>query len=204
MSNAARSVSEGTILPLLGAAVLIFTVGCAGIRITDPPRTATEQFLLSVAASEAIDQLTAVPLRDRSVYLDTTYLSGSQPTNEYAFLVGEVRAKLLASGARLMERREQADIVVEVRAGALGIDRTVFLIGIPAFALSSAAATPELAIFKSTKQRGYASVAFVAYWRDTGELVGSSGPFTGQTFRDDVWILGAGPNTVGDIPSAQK
>ncbi len=201
MSTVTRSGSIRAFVALLGAIWCVYAPGCASIRITDPPRTATEQFLLSVAATEAVDQLSAIPLRDRAVYVDSAYLTGSlTPANEYAFLLGEIRAKLLGLGVRLVEQREQADIIVEVRAGALGIDRNEFLIGIP----SIAEATPELAILKNTKQRGYASVAFVAYWRDTGELVGASGPFTGKTFREDFWIFGVNSSTIGDIPSAQR
>ena len=64
--------------------------------------------------------------------------------------------------------------------------------------------TPELAILKSTRQYSFASVAFVAYWADSGELLTSSGPFVGKRFREDWWILGTGPRTVGDIPPTQR
>lgn len=199
------------------AAVLFCTafggLGCATIRVTDPPRTATEQFLLSEAAATAIEQLSAAALRDRRVFVDSTYLTGvTVPTGEYAFVLGELRARLLSAGVRLVVAREQAEIILEVRSGGLGIDRTEYLLGIPALYLPAAAsevgdvplATPELAIVKSTKQRGYASVAFVAFWNDTGELVATSGPFIGRTFRDDFWFFGIGPRTVGDIPPARK
>src|SRR4029453_6660971 len=88
-----------------------------------------------------------------------------------------------------------------------------YLLGLPSVYLGGAGAiegadapvaTPELAIVKSTKQYGFASAAFVAYWADTGELVSSSGPFVGRTLREDWWILGFGPKTVGDIPPAEK
>lgn len=184
--------------------------GCATIRTTDPPRTATEQFLLSGAAARAIDQLSSESLRDRKVFIDSTYLGSSQTANEYAFLVGELRAKLLLSGVRLVADRKDAQILLELRSGGLGIDRLEFLLGIPALYLPSSqqtsvpVATPELAIVKSTKQRGYASVAYVAYWADTGEVVAHSGPFVGKTVREDWWILGTGPRTVGNIPPAEK
>src|SRR5687767_2661308 len=205
-SRAARSA-----LLLLLAAVT--GNGCATIRVTDRPRTATEQFLLSDAATEAIEQLSAASLRDRRVFVDSTYLTGvNVPTGEHAFMLGELRARMLGAGVRLVSAREQAEIVLEVRSGGLGIDRIEYLLGIPALYLPSAGvevgdvplATPELAIIKSTKQRGYASVAFVAYWSDTGELVASSGPFIGRTFRDDFWFFGVGPRTLGDIPPARK
>lgn len=192
------------VLLLLGAG------GCATIRTTDPPRTATEQFLLSGAAARAIEQLSSESLRDRKVFIDTTFLGSSQTANEYAFLIGELRAKLLLSGIRLVPKREEAQVLLELRSGGLGIDRLEFLLGIPSLYLPQATqstvpiATPELAIVKSTKQRGYASVAYVAYWADTGEVVAHSGPFIGRTVREDWWILGTGPRTIGNIPPAQK
>ena len=72
----------------------------------------------------------------------------------------------------------KAQIVLEVRSGGLGIDRYDQLIGIPSILFSGSAnavgsapfATPELAIVKSTRQKGYASVAFVAYWNDDADL----------------------------------
>lgn len=184
--------------------------GCATIRTTDPPRTATEQFLLSGAIREAVELLSADALRDRLVFIDNTYLVLLTP-QDVAYLNGELRAKLLQNGVRLATARDKAQIVIEPRTGGVGIDRLEFLLGIPAFALPSVSAsagnlpllTPELAILKSTRQRGFASVGFIAYWSDTGELLTSSGPFVGRTFRDDWWLFGTGPRTVGDIPPAQ-
>jgi hypothetical protein len=203
------------------AAALFVTVfafalrGCATIRVTDPPRSATEQFLLTEATRKAVDQLSAEALRDRAVFVDTSYLiSSAYPTQENLYYVAELRNKLLVSGVRLADKREKAQIVLEVRTGGIGVDRLEYLIGIPSIYLSGAAgeaagasaplATPELAIVKSTKQYGFASAAFVAYWADTGELVSSSGPFVGKTLREDWWVLGFGPRTIGDIPPTEK
>ena len=190
--------------------------GCATIRTTDPPHTATEQFLLSSAAQAAVDQVSADTLRDRIVYIDTTYLTTAwQTAPELSFLTGQFRAKLLEGGARLADRREAAQIILELRSGGVGIDRLEFLLGIPSIGLSSLAGaasaaaaapliTPELALLKSTRQYSFASVAFVAYWADTGELLTSSGPFVGKRYREDWWILGTGPRTVGDIPPTER
>lgn len=189
--------------------------GCATIRITDPPRTATEQFLLTAAATEAVRQLSADPLRDRLVWVEAQYLSDTRErSGEIAFLIGEVRAKLLESGVRLVEKRDQAEIVLEIRSGGLGVDRLDFILGIPASYIPGVSgsvgsegvpiATPELAIVKTTRQNGFASVAFVAYIAKTGELVATSGPFVGRTNREDFWLFGAGPRTVGDIPPAER
>lgn len=178
--------------------------GCSSIRVTDPPRTATEQFLLSTAAAEAVGQLTFDSLRGRAVFVDTAYFAAS----EERFVLGELRARLLLAGVQLVSERDDAAVVLEVRSGGVGIDRKDFLLGIPSLLLTTEAEgtvglpfqTPEIAFLKNLEQYGIASVAFVAYWRETGEVVASSGPYIGVSMRDDWWIFGFGPNSVGDIP----
>ena len=212
------------IAPSIVAAICIIFGGCATIRVTDPARTATEQFLESEAISRCVNQLAADTLRDRSVYVDSTYLLGattttqptqSTPSQEANFLVGELRAKLLLTGVRLVDRKEKAQVVLEVRSGGVGIDRYDYLLGLPATDLggvpgvdqssnSGLLVTPEIAILKTIKQKGYAGVAMVAYWADTGELLASSGPFTSVTHREDFWFFGFGPRVTGDIVPTQK
>jgi hypothetical protein len=100
-----------------------------------------------------------------------------------------------------------------VRSGGIGVDRLENLIGIPASTLSAVGSTgaggipittPEIALYKNTRQRGFASIAFVAYRADTGEYLTSSGPYIGRTIRDDFWLFGAGPRTVGNIPPTEN
>jgi hypothetical protein len=197
--------------------ILVFTAllaggsGCSTLRTTDPPQTATEQFLMTIAAAEAVDRLNFEALRGRRVYFDDQFVDTSQKK----FLVAEVRAKALRDGAQIVRNISDAEAIVEIRSAGVGIDRYEFLLGIPAIFLTQATSgtsgssapplvTPELAIVKNIEQRGFASIAYVAYWNNTGELVASSGPFVGRTLREDWWILGYGPRTVGDIPPAQR
>ena len=194
------------------AALLCGAAGCTStIRVTDPPRTATEQFLLSKAAAEAVDQLSIEALRGRAIYMDATYFAAS----EQAFVLGELRAKLLLGGVQLVVARDAAQIILEVRSGGVGIDRSDFLLGVPSLIVnagdaegsggiaSTPFATPELAIAKNIHQIGVASVAFVAYWADSGEVVAHSGPHIGRTMREDWWFLGFGPRTIGNIPTTE-
>jgi hypothetical protein len=199
-----------TLLSLLPLSIC--TTGCATIRVTDPPRSADEQFLLSTAATRAVAQLSTDALRDRKVWVESNFFNAP----EQAFVTGELRARLLLGGVRLVSDRKDAQIILEVRSGGVGVNRTEFLIGLPSIplpavssatnAVSSAVPylTPELAIVKNTKQQGFAGIAYVAYWADTGEVVTSSGPYIGRTIRDDWWLLGAGPKTVGNIPPTEK
>ncbi|HEX4053093.1 MAG TPA: DUF6655 family protein [Tepidisphaeraceae bacterium] len=194
--------------------------GCATIRVTDPTYTATQLFLESEATRLAVQRISVDQLRDRKVYVDTSYLttvrenseslSFRQVPQEYLFLVAELRAKLLLGGVRLVDKKQDADVVLEIRTGGIGVDHTEFLLGLSALTIPTEGVanipidTPELAIVKSTKQFGFASIAVIAYWQDTGEVVASSGPFVGRTAREDYWILGVRTHTVGNIPPAQK
>lgn len=214
-------IARGTIAALLAG--LAVAAGCSTLRTTDPSRTATEQYLLNEATRRSIDLLSSAPLRDRLVFVDSTYLIGDsfpmkaqfqvgdrQARDEHLFAVGELRARLLEAGVRLTDDRAAAEAVVEVRAVGIGIDKLESLFGLPGVALPQATeadvplVTPELAIFKRLRQSGFASIAFVAYWRDTGEILSSSGPHLGRSEREDFWIFGFGPRTLGDVDPAKR
>jgi hypothetical protein len=190
--------------------VCILSGGCSTTRITNPARTATEQFLLSQAAVEAVEPLSFEALYGRKVFLDQTYFAPA----EREFVLGEFRAKLLLSGVQLMTSSEAAEVIMEVRSSGVGIDRYESLVGVPsistpaggaagtgAAALAPSLITPELAATKNIRQIGFASIAYVAYWKGTGEIVASSQPSVGRTYRQDWWLFGFGPRTVGTVPT---
>ncbi|MBX3408882.1 MAG: hypothetical protein KF859_03240 [Phycisphaeraceae bacterium] len=184
---------------------IALAAGCASTRVTDPPRTATEQFLLSKAAAEAVEQLSFEVLRGRRVFVDTQYFAAS----EQAFVIGEFRAKLMQSGVQVARSIDDAQIVLEVRSSGVGIDRDDYLLGLPPIQFTPGSTntvplvTPELAVVKNRYQTGVAGVSYVAYWLKTGEVVASSGPFIGRSTRDDWWFFGVGPRSTGNIPTVQ-
>lgn len=189
---------------LMSSGFMAGVVGCATVRVTDPPRTATEQFLLSGAGARAVAQLDFGPMQGRKVFVDTQYFAAA----EQPFVLGELRARLLLAGVHLVPLREESEVVMEVRSSGVGIDREDLLVGLPAMVLTSdntgsisiPFTTPEIALLKNIEQWGIASVAYVAYWTATGEALGSSGPYVGWTTRDDWWYFGFGPETKGNIP----
>jgi hypothetical protein len=205
---------------LIAAASAVVVVGCTTLRVTDPDATADELYLMNVASKIAVDQVSVTALRDRKVFLDTTYLSAAiapQPSNQQAsirsdqqsYLVGELRSKLLLGGVRLTRRAQDAEIILEIRSQGISVNHLEFLLGVPASSVGGiftggiAAQTPELSIVKTTSQFGFSSVAYIAYWQDTGEVVAASGPFVGRTKRQDYWFFGYGPRTLGNIPPAE-
>lgn len=186
-------------------------VGCANVRVTNPARTATEQFLLSQAAIEAVNGFSFQALFGRKIFVDSAHFA---PT-EKEFVLGELRAALLQAGVQIMRVQEEAEIIVELRSSGVGIDRYENLVGVPPLAAPAGAAaagaggttsgavstliTPELAINKNIRQYAFASIAYVAYWQETGEVVASEGPSVGKAWREDWWIFGMGPKSVGNV-----
>lgn len=209
MTVPSRRIPSRPFAAALALTALALPACTSTIRVTDPNRTATEQFLLSQAATLAVAQLEVDNLKGRRVFVDDQYFAAS----EAKFVLGELRHRLLTRGVQLMPERETAQIILEVRSGGVGIDRSDYLLGLPSLVLSASEdgdgssststpiATPELALLKNINQIGVASVAYIAYWADTGEVVDESGPFIGRTTRDDWWVFGFGPRTVGNIPT---
>jgi hypothetical protein len=197
---------------------LLLLGGCSTMITTNPPQTANEQFLLSQSTSEAISKLSTANLRGRTVFLNTQYLDMAYPNPDLPmpqFLIADLRAHLLAHGVRLVSNQAQAQIILEVRCGAQSVNQQNLMFGIPALAFGSyttgtatgfsiPVAFPQIAFLQNVRQSGYTSIAYVAYWQKTGEIVASSGPYVGRTYRSDWWIFGFGPQTSGNIPPAQK
>lgn len=187
------------VLPCLVGLVLANTWGCGTTRWSDTKRTATEQLLVSDAIERAVDRIDLAPLSGRRVFLETAFLDEIDDTK---YLEGELRHHILASGCRLAEKREDADVVVEARAGVIGTDRNDLLIGMPATSVSfagSGTTIPELAAAKRTDQRAVAKVSLHAYERATGRALWQSGEQRVVSRTRDRWILGAGPFADGDV-----
>jgi hypothetical protein len=185
---------------VLGCALLL---GCGTTRSSDTSRTATEQLLISDAVDRAVQSVDVQPLAGQTVFLDDSRLGEVVDRN---YLISTLRQHLLASGCQLRDKREEADFVVEARAGAVGTDRNDLLFGIPSMNVPQIplvqpvpAAIPEIPFAKRRDQRGIAKIAVFAYHRETGTPVWQSGIAHQESSSNDVWILGAGPFQRGTI-----
>jgi hypothetical protein len=188
---------------LLTSTVLAAVAGCGTTRATDTGRTATEQLLISDAVDRAVQTVNFGTLAGQSVYLDDSRLNDVVDRN---YLISTLRQHLLASGCSLRTKADEADYVVEVRAGAVGTDRNDLLFGVPSMNVPQImpmqpvpAAIPEIPIAKRRDQRGIAKIAVFAYHRPTGKPVWQSGVSQTESSSNDVWILGAGPFRRGTI-----
>lgn len=199
MVRLCRLITAATFL-LAGAALL---PGCGVTRSSDTMRTATEQLLISDAIDRAVQTMDLKALAGQKIFLDDSKLTDTVDRNYY---ISTLRQQLLANGCELRDKRDDADFVVEARAGAIGTDRNDLLFGIPSTTIPQIplvqpvpAAIPEIPIAKRKDQRGVAKIAVFAYHRATGAPVWQSGIVRQESSANDVWILGAGPFQRGTI-----
>lgn len=173
------------ILAMLG---LLVVAGCTTMRETSPGRTATEQLLISAAADRAARDVALKMPGGAKVHIDTSYFEGFD--SKYA--IGALREEILKHGALLAPTRADADIVVELRAGALSLDEDQTLVGIPEInipiPLTQQFGLPEIALFKRHTRRGVAKFAALAYSAVDGRLIAASEPQFGYSHQTD-WVI---------------
>lgn len=177
--------------------------GCVTNRTTEPARTATEQLLLSTAADRALQSANFTAFANQKVFLDTAYFDSYD--SKYA--IGTIRDALSRAGALMEDNVTNSDVIVEARSGALSIDSTVLLFGIPNMAvpvpLAGALQIPELAFYKSDKECSTAKIALLAFARKSGAHVYSSGPLDGKSHDTHYKLLFVSWIRT-DIPEKQK
>jgi len=186
------------------AIVMPLAVGCGVTRTSDSKRTATEQLMTSSAIERAVAQVDCRPLAGRRVFLDASFMDD---VGDGKYLVSTLRHQLLASGCLLADKAENADVIVEARAGAIGTDRSDLVLGMPGTTVSikgNEFTMPDVAIAKRSEQRGVAKLSLHAYDRQSGRAVWQSGMENMASHVRDRWLFGAGPFQDGEIHDAPE
>lgn len=189
----------------LGCLILLAAglAGCSSVKITEPPRTATEQLLLSTAADRALRSADLSMFDGKKVYLDGTYFDSYDPK----YVLGTIRDALSRAGAILVPAAANSDVILEARSGALSTDSSSSLIGLPSFGipipLTGAIQTPEIAFYKSQKQFSTAKIALLAFANPSGRHLYSSGPLVGKSYNNFNSLFGFDLSRT-DLPEKQK
>ena len=163
-------------------AACLLAAACATAHETAPAQSATEQLLLTHSAERAAIRLKLALPPGSKVALDASSVSGAAG----GYLIAAVRAALLRGGMRLVDR-PAADVIVELRCGALSIDQLDRVWGLPAMTIPTSTSlretvtTPELSLFSSHSREGVAEIAAVALDAHTGALIAQGGPVLATT-----------------------
>lgn len=209
----AAGLVQAMVLGTALGGLIVGLVGCGSTKSF----TATEQLLVSDAVDSTVAKIDFRPLSGRKVFLDNSFLptqKGVPNPNPMLvhseYVTSSLRQQMLAAGVMLCEKKEEADVIVEARMGALGFDAHSVTYGVPASStLSTAASTlsgspmipliPELSLAKKEAKSGAAKLALFAYERQSLEPVWQSGIARSSSTARDTWLLGVGPLQNGTI-----
>jgi hypothetical protein len=153
----------------------------------------------------------------RKVFLDSQFIRDTEEMRivNAGYIISSLRQQMIAADCRLVENRDDAEVIVEARVGTLGSDGNEVSFGIPASNTVATAATlvpgapiiptiPEISFARREGQVGVVKIAVFAYERETGRPVWQSGIARARSNSQDFWILGAGPFQNGSIHSGTK
>ncbi len=168
------------------AVACLALAACTNQRETTTTRTATEQLLISAAAERAAEAVAAdVPAGRKTFVVADNFdaVDGKQA-------IGAIRAAILARGAALVGDRAQAEQIVEIRSGALGIDNSDTIVGmreseLPIPLTQGGITIPKIALFEKVRQLGIAKFAIAVYDAQTGLAVGKPEPKFGYARKND-------------------
>lgn len=191
----------GNLHALLALAAFSLTTalaGCGATRTSDTARTGMEQLLISNAVDHVVDGIDFKPLAGKNVFIDDQYLE----CVDKKYVIGAVRHRAFRGGAKLVTKPEEADLVLEIHAGAVGTDKSDSFIGMPGIALPGPMPVqiPEIKLYSQSKQIGTAKIGLVAYDPKTREASGQGGLAMSRSDKNDWSILGVGPFTSGRVP----
>lgn len=183
----------------------VLVVGCGTVRETLPGRSAAEQLLISTAADRAVSQLPRDPFAERAVFVDTSNLD----CLDKPYVVQRIKSTLRENGAHCVPTADKADVVLEVAAGGLSIDKVDKLLGLPAIPIPMPFADetlkfPETPLWKLVTYRGRAKLLFSAVDPATGKREADLPTYYGQARDSYWWIFIVGPMRSTDLPHSAK
>ena len=204
--NLNNFISMGSVLSL----TVWLLAGCTTNKTTTTTRSATEQLLLSTATDHALQKVGFEIFAGRKVFLDATYFD----SYDSKYVLGTIRDAISRAGALLENTATNSDVIIEARSGALAINDSSSLFGIPSLTvpvpLAGSLQTPEIAFYKADKQRSVAKIALLAYVRQSQAHVYSSGPLDGKSYDKDYklfflsWVRTDLPEKQTDAQKAQQ
>jgi hypothetical protein len=188
---------------IFGAVSILLASGCSTTqRSTQSARTATEQLLISEAvtrslASEAGNLLPIPP--GSSVLVDGSGFGGGGP--DQALLQQMLIAWLGKQGYLIQTDAGKASHRVNVVVEALGTEFGGNFAGMPPVQSQLIPfSLPELALFKSQYQTGYAKFHMNVYELPGGRLAGSTPSFMADSYYNNYTILFLISFTSTDLP----
>ena len=191
MSSTLHWVAARSVLSL----AVVASCGCTSLKTTNTARSSTEQMLVSNAVDQALDKVDFRPFAGQVVFLDEKYVD----CVDKAYVIASVRHRLLRVGASLVDKVDDAEVVVEPRAGSVGTTNSESYLGIPEITLPGMLALPEVRLLTRSQQIGVAKLGVAAYDAKSRTALGEGGMTLAKSDDTNLSVMGVGPFQSGTI-----
>ncbi len=176
---------------LLGATCL----GCASMKESDTSRTGLEQLLISSAVDESLNKVDFTPVAGAKVFLKADYLESVDKN----YVLMSMRSRLLSHDCMLVDKADEADVVMEIASGGIGTDRTDLVVGSPEIPLGLMGSVPKINVYERKRAMGTAKLCVIATDTKTKRPVINSGYSLARSDHQHWTAFGAGPVLSGSV-----
>lgn len=180
---------------LVSVASILLVTGCASTKTSNTARTAKEQMLLSNAVDQSLNKVDFTPLQTQKVFVQEKYLE----CVDKPYVVGSVRHRVMRSGGILVDKAEDASVVMELRSGGVGTDTSESYLGTPEIALPGMLTIPEIRLAEKKSQYGFAKLGLVIYDAESRQVLGQGGLAMAQSDDENWYVGGLGPFQTGSL-----
>lgn len=189
-----RTSSYRNLLWLLAIAIAAGN-GCASIKESDTARTGLEQLLISSAVDRSLARVDFKPIAGAKVFLKPDLLDCVDKN----YILLTIKAKLLRNDNTLVDKPEDADVILEVASGGVGTDRTDLFVGTPEMNLGLMGGLPKTTVYERKKAMGTAKLVIVATDTKSKQPVINNGFSLARSDHQHWSMLGVGPVTSGQV-----
>jgi len=175
-------------------------LGCATMKESDTARTGLEQLLISNAVDQSLAKVDFKPVAGAKVHLKTDFLDCVDKN----YILLSTRSKLLANQCTIVDKPEDADVVMEIASGGVGTDRTDLTVGSPEIPLGLMGSIPKISVYERKKAIGTAKLAIVATDTKSKMPVINSGYSLARSDHQHWTMMGAGPVLSGSVADQLK
>ena len=150
------------IYSLAAAATTFVFCSCTTPWVTNTPRSAVEQYLLSATIERGVKCVDFGKFAGKKAFMDYDYFA---PQVDKAYAQGVLEMQLSQAGIIITRKQEEADVIVQPLCGVLGTDYSKFFIGTPQLPIpvpntDVSFAIPEIPIFSKYTRNAYGRFSF--------------------------------------------
>lgn len=174
---------------------IVGSIGCTSTNSSNTARTATEQMLISNAVDQSLSKVDFQAFGGRKVFVEEKYLDCADKN----YVASSVRHRVLMQGGQIAAKPEEADVIVEVRSGAVGTNSSNSFLGIPQIQIPGMFSTPEIKLVNRVNQTGMAKIGLVAYDAKSHQVLGDGGMSLAKSADNNWYVLGIGPWQNGSV-----